>query len=83
MSQYLEKNILPTDNRAVEKHLEHRAAFGCMRLRAVTEFVWIPLVHARLTNPCQRETWRLEVGLVVGGGVCKKKKRRERGDVLL
>lgn len=50
-----------------QKHLEHRAALRCTRPWAVTEFVWIPLIHARLAKPSGQETWK-RGGVERGGG---------------
>lgn len=64
MAQYLETNILLTDNSALENILStERETFECVRLWAVTEFVWIPLVHALLTNLSQQQRWKEGVGV--------------------
>lgn len=69
MNPCLETNILPTWQERGEKkiHLEHRAAFGCTRPWAVTEFVWIPLIHARLAKPSGQETWKSRGAEGAGG----------------
>lgn len=84
MNPCLETNILPTwqERGGKKKHLEHRAAFRCTRPWAVTEFVWIPLIHARLAKPSGQETWKSRGAEGAGGrkdGIHQGGKGTERG----